>query len=300
MLPQEAPNAPAITLSRTGPGQNDARPAGVSGSGQGGADRTQVRGDRFPLPAGSKYHLRSGSIHQSRRVFDMISVRPAFFSCLFVILSLVWGPPLLVAGGIADARPPGGDSPPAGVLDVGSQTIELTLEIADSSGRLIPARAQVTGADGHAYPRGPDSGLLSHSSLGGYFYVDGRATLAVPPGLSRVTISRGFEFSPVSQYVTLQGDTTLQVTLQRFATLPALGWYGGDLHSHARHDPLDYTPTPEQVKLVAAAEGLSVLHLLDNEWQFTGGPHALSDSAAPTNTGTRSAVTSAWRACAAR
>jgi hypothetical protein len=211
-------------------------------------------------------------------VFDMAPVRLALFSCLFVILSLVWGPPLLVAGAIADARPDGDGPSPAAAPDVGSHEVELTLEITNSSGQLIPVRAQVIGADGYAYPRGPDSGLISHSSLGGYFYLDGSATLEVPAGFTRVTVSRGFEYSPVSMYVTLQGDSTLRVTLERFATLPARGWYGGDLHSHARHEPLDYMLTPEQVKIVAAAEGISVLHLLDDAWQFTGAPHALSDS----------------------
>ena len=208
----------------------------------------------------------------------MASVRLALFSCLFVTLSLVWGPPLLVAGAIADARPHGAGTSQGSATGYGSNEVELRLEVANSSGQLIPARAQVIGADGRAYPRGPDPGLMSHSSVGGYFYVDGRATLEVPPGLTRVTISRGFEYSPVSLYVPLQGDSTLRVTLQRFATLPARGWYGGDLHSHARHEPLDYTLTPEQVKVVAEAEGLSVLHVLDNGWQFTGTPHALSDS----------------------
>jgi hypothetical protein len=206
-------------------------------------------------------------------VFDMAPVRRVLLPFLFVTLSLAWGPMPLTAGGIADARPHG-DGPP----DRGSSEVEFTIEVEDSSGRLIPARAQVIGADGHAYPRGPDSDLMSHSSLGGYFYLDGRATLELPPGLTRVTISRGFEYSPVSLYVTLQADSTLQVTLQRFATLPARGWYGGDLHSHARHEPLDYEPTPSQVKTVAEAEGISVLHLLDDDWQFTGAPHALSDS----------------------
>lgn len=208
----------------------------------------------------------------------MAPVRLALFSCLFVTLSLVWGPPLLVAGVIADARPRGDGSAPVSAPDYGSPDVELTLEVANSSGQLIPVRAQVIGADGHAYPRGPDSDLLSHSSLGGYFYVDGRATLEVPAGLTRVTISRGFEYRPVSLYVILRGDSTLQVTLERFAALPARGWYGGDLHAHARHEPIEYAPTPAQVKVVAAAEGLSVLHLLDNDWQFTGAPHALSDS----------------------
>jgi hypothetical protein len=205
----------------------------------------------------------------------MTAVRVAVGTCLFLTLLLAWGPTPRAAGAIADARPPG-DGPSGRPPD----KVEFTLEVADSSGQLMPARAQVLGADQHAYPREPDSDLLSHSSLGGYFYVDGHATLAVPTGLTRVTISRGFEYSPVSLYVTLQRDSTLRVELQRFATLPARGWYGGDLHAHSRHEPLDYEPTPSQVKMVAEAEGLSVLHVLDNGWQFSGTPHALSDSTA--------------------
>lgn len=208
----------------------------------------------------------------------MVVVRLAILSCLFVTLSLASGSTSLAAGASADARPHGDGPSPVGAPARGPGEVELTLEVVNSSGQLIPARAQVIGADWHAYPQEPNSDLMSHSSLGGYFYVDGRATLEVPPGLTRVTISRGFEYSPVSLYVTLQGDSTLRVTLQRFAALPARGWYGGDLHSHSRHNPRDYEPTPSQVKFVAGAEGLSVLHVLDNGWQFTGTPHALSDS----------------------
>jgi hypothetical protein len=209
----------------------------------------------------------------------MATTRLAVLLCLFVVLSLARGLPALAAGTAAEARPAGAAPALEGPPDHELHSIGLTLEVVDASGRQIAARAQVIGADGHACPRGPDSGLLSHSNLGGYFYVDGHATLDVPAGVTRVTISRGFEYSPVSLTVTLQADSTLRVTLERFATLPARGWYGGDLHSHARHQPLEYEPTPLQVKTVAEAEGLSVLHLLDDEWQFTGAPHAVSDSA---------------------
>jgi hypothetical protein len=208
----------------------------------------------------------------------MVSVRLVPLPCLCLVLSLTWGSTPLAAGAIADARPHGAGPPTGELPNRDAHSVELTLEVTDSSDQLIPARAQVIGADGHAYPRGPDSDLMSHSGLGGYFYVDGRAALDVPSGLTRVTISRGFEHSPVSLDVTLLRDSTLRVTLQRFATLPARGWYGGDVHGHSRHEPLDYEPTPSQVKFVAEAEGLSVLHLLDDGWQFTGAPHALSDS----------------------
>jgi hypothetical protein len=75
-------------------------------------------------------------------VFDMASVRLALFSCLFVTLSLVWGPPLLVAGAIADA-PPRGDGPSQVVVpDYGTNEVELTLEVADASGRLTGTLAR--------------------------------------------------------------------------------------------------------------------------------------------------------------
>jgi hypothetical protein len=208
----------------------------------------------------------------------MAVVRLAVLSCFCWTLSLAPGflPPAAGAG--AEAYPhaagPLGGGPPDG----GSDEVQLTIEVADSSGRWIAVRAQVIGADGRAHPGEPDFDRLSHSSLGGYFYVDGRATLEVPAGVTRVTISRGFEYSPVSLDVTLRADSTLRMTLQRFATLPARGWYGGDLHAHTRHSPLDYDLAPSRVKVVAEAEGLSVLHLLDDGWQFTGTPHALSDS----------------------
>ena len=199
-------------------------------------------------------------------------------SCLAVALSLAWGPPPLIAGSLANARPHDASGPTQEPSDRESQEIELTLEVQDSSSQLIPARAQVIGADGHARPRAIDPDLLSHSALGGYFYVNGRATLKVPAGPTSITISRGFEYGPVTAYVTAERDTTVRITLERFAVLSARGWFGGDLHAHSRHDPLDYTLSPSQVKMVAVAEGLSVLHLLDDGWQFTGAPHALSDS----------------------
>jgi len=198
-------------------------------------------------------------------------------SILFVVLTLAGMGPR-VARGVGDEpapAPPQLVGPPP---DHGGHTFALTIAVADSTGRPLAARAQVLASDGHPRPSGPDPLLMSHSSIGGYFYLDGETTLAVPDGQTRVVVSRGPEISPVTLDLDVESDTSVTVTLERFTDLRPRGWFGGDLHAHTRHGRLDYEPTPEQVRLVAEAEGLAVLHLLDNGWQFTGGPHALSDS----------------------
>jgi hypothetical protein len=208
----------------------------------------------------------------------MAAVRNALLSGVVVALSLAWGVQPLVAGVLAEAGSRGEATLSPARQDRSPSEVELTLEVSDASAQLIQARAKVLAEDGRAYPQGLYPDILNHAGLRGYFYVNGRATIEVPAGLTRVTLSRGFEYAPVTIYVDLERDSTVHVTLPRFAALGARGWYGGDLHSHSRHEPLDYQPTPAQVKMVAAAEGLSVLNVLDNGWQFTGAPSAVSDS----------------------
>jgi hypothetical protein len=206
-------------------------------------------------------------------------MRLALLHALLVTTWLAVGPMSPSAAAAAGARPGAGEGPPpAEAAALSATSAKLTIDVRNAAGQLIPARAKVIGADGRSYPLAPDSALMSHSGAGGYFYVNGRAKLSLPIGLVTLTLSRGFEYVPVTKVFVLNRDSTARVTLPRFVTLSARGWYGGDLHSHSRHEQPDYYPTPAQVKVVAGAEGLAVLHLLDNGWQFTGTPHALSDT----------------------
>ena len=79
---------------------------------------------------------------------------------------------------------------------VATDLVPLVIVVQDELGRPLAARAAVTGADGKPRPAGSDAELLSHSPLGGYFYVDGAATVPVPCGPTTVTVSRGFEYRP--------------------------------------------------------------------------------------------------------
>ncbi len=169
-------------------------------------------------------------------------------------------------------------APPAAPLDVTS-TVQLTLECRDPLGALMPVRVRVQGSDLTSYPRPPVPAVLANDGKGGYFYLlDGTATIRIPSGNTRITMGCGFEWQPIDVEVPVAGDTTLSFTMTRLVDLGTQRWYGGDLHVHMDHPPLEYAMTPELVKKVVKAEGLSVTHLLDGPLHFTGAPDPLSDS----------------------
>lgn len=155
----------------------------------------------------------------------------------------------------------------------------LTIEIRDTGGAPLEGRVRVLGSNGNVYPGVPDEGRLSFWGAGGYWYIEGSGWVNVPAGTTRVTVGRGFEWRPSDRTLQVVSDTTITVTLTRFVDLGEEGWFGGDFHTHSNHPPVDYTITPEIARRVARAEGLSVLHLLDQGLEFTGTPHPLSDSA---------------------
>jgi hypothetical protein len=154
----------------------------------------------------------------------------------------------------------------------------LEIEIRDPGGAPLQGRVRVLGSDGDVYPGVPDTSRLSFWGAGGYWYIEGTGWIDVPAGTTRVTAGRGFEWRPADRTLQVVSDTTITMTLSRFVDLGPEGWFGGDLHTHSNHPPLDYPITPEISLRVARAEGLNVMQLLDQGSQFTGTPHAISDS----------------------
>jgi hypothetical protein len=96
-------------------------------------------------------------------------------------------------------------------------------------------------------------------------------------GLTGITVGKGFEWRPQQFFADIRRDTTLVVVLERACDLRALGWYGGDTHVHANHPPFDIPPLePVMLHRIALCEDLAVIWALDQSYQFTGGPHAVS------------------------
>ncbi len=154
----------------------------------------------------------------------------------------------------------------------------MELRVVDELGAPIPVRAHVRTSQNQPYPGYPDSTLLSHGHLGSYFYFDGAVIMDLPLGVTDITVGRGFEWRPVHYFPDVQGDTTLTVILQEVFDLSAEGWHCGDMHVHTQHSPRDYNVCPDDMLLIAEAEGMDQVYLMDGSYQFSGGPHPISSS----------------------
>jgi hypothetical protein len=93
------------------------------------------------------------------------------------------------------------------------------------------------------------------------FYVDGTASLELPPGRYRLRVFKGIEYAVAERRFEIRADEsrTLDVELSRWIDMPASGWYGADDHLHITR------LTPEDDRRIAAwmrAEDLHVANLL--------------------------------------
>lgn len=158
-----------------------------------------------------------------------------------------------------------------------SAAYRLALDIRDAQGRPLQARVRIVDQTNHLHPDSLDAQRLCFLGAGGYFYADSSAWVDVPAGVTRVTVGKGFEYKAYNRTMSVASDTLLHVTLERAVDLGSYGWFGGDMHAHTQHAPLDYDIPPAKARWIARAEGLSVLHLLDQDVNFRGAPDPLSD-----------------------
>src|SRR5439155_10517457 len=97
----------------------------------------------------------------------------------------------------------------------------------------------------------------------GYWHSTGLDTLTVPSGGYTVEVWRGPEWRTVSRVfaVNTNRTTTGRFLLRRLVDLPALGWWGGDVHVHMNYGGA-YRNTPHHLAQQARAEGLHVVENL--------------------------------------
>jgi TolB protein len=170
----------------------------------------------------------------------------------------------------------------------------LRLTVVDASGRALPARVSITGADGRsfapddAWRRADDSFDPHERALEyGYFHSTGDSRVTVPAGPVMVEVSRGPEYRVYRSRITISRDSTFKrrVVLQRMLNLTSTGWYSGDVHVHMNYGGA-YRNTPRRLADQARAEDL---HLVENlivnkegrfpdEGYFSGKPDPASTS----------------------
>lgn len=116
----------------------------------------------------------------------------------------------------------------------------LSFDLVDGEGAPSPARLDLTRDDGWSTTR----------------WVYGSGATPVPPGSYDVTLTRGYEFAPVSTAITVgDGASPLAATLER--VVDTTGYMSLDTHVHAAPSP-DSRVSQELRVLNAAAHGLEI------------------------------------------
>lgn len=93
-------------------------------------------------------------------------------------------------------------------------------------------------------------------------HVNGTATVELPAGKYRVVAGKGLEFAPAEREVELTAGATseVQLVLARFADMPRLGWWAGDIHVHLTRMRSD---DEQRIFWAAQAEDVHVSNLLE-------------------------------------
>ena len=146
----------------------------------------------------------------------------------------------------------------------------LALTVIDRvSGRPLPARVSIEGADGRSFApddawRYADDGFdrRQRKVEYGYFHTRGSSVVTAPAGSVTVEVSRGPEYRVVRRTISVRSDSTasLRIVLDRLVDMPAAGWYSADLHVHMNYGGA-YRNDPRNLAFQARAEDL---HLVEN------------------------------------
>lgn len=149
---------------------------------------------------------------------------------------------------------------------------QLTIEFRDADTKqMVAARVGVFSApQSPVSPQDPGEHLFQSVYGWTHFYSAAPTTLTVVEGDVTVKAGRGFEYMPVETTLTVTGDTTVVIELERFIDMNALGWYSGDTHVHISHPPVVYAVQPSQVITVMDAEGLNFVNSMEEAPYFTG------------------------------
>ena len=156
-------------------------------------------------------------------------------------------------------------------------TLRGTIED-EGTGALTPCTVTITDAKGKV--------PVENDSFKSGFRCSGQFTKRLPPGRTRIRVTRGFETEAVERELELPAgqETELTLVLRRRVDLRKRGWYGGDSHAHMLHGertvPVDF----DFVALTARAEDLRYLCLAQNWTVEPATPEALEAELKPRST----------------
>jgi hypothetical protein len=146
------------------------------------------------------------------------------------------------------------------------------------TGALTPCTVAITDAKGNL--------VVENASFTSGFRCPGEFTKRLPPGRTRIRVTRGFETQFVEKEVDLEVGHEAEVSfvLRRNVDLQRRGWYAGDSHVHMVHGERQVPVSFDHVALSARAEDLRYLSLAQ-AWEIQSPtPEALDGELRPRST----------------
>ena len=144
---------------------------------------------------------------------------------------------------------------------------QVHLRINDAAtGKPTPVRLRITDTAGTYYaPYGRLTEFEARQDLDvegnvliddkEWCYIEGAGEVLLPPGKLRIQISKGFEYKPIDEEVTLlAGKMALRFTIERWIDLRKEGWYSGDTRAPSA--------SPDAALLEGQGEDVAVVNLL--------------------------------------
>lgn len=246
--------------------------------------------------SGEPTHLKSIALLNGNAFVERFELRPGLN---YLLLNLR---PERVGSATMDLRFfVGKDAPPEGSPPESTRVVQASIPVetvdwgtlrllVEQNGEPVSSRVTIYAADELAYaPRdGSTLAKVTWSAGEPFFYGPGEQTLRLPEGTARVRAVMGFESEPAEATVEIRAGETAEATLEleRFADLPAQGWWSADSHIHANYNDHEIM-TPADMLLQTAGEDLNLANLMvanstgahiHDETYFEGKPHRLSTS----------------------
>ena len=147
----------------------------------------------------------------------------------------------------------------------------IRFNIRDESGRSIPCKAQFHALDEGEWPYlGPDN--RAHGCDDQYHSEKGQFRVSLRPGKFRVVVTRGIEYSHLSQEVTVKagGVATVSGTLKRLVNTS--GWVSADYHNHSTPSGDNTCGTDDRV-INLAAEHIEFAPTTEHNRLYDWRPH---------------------------
>lgn len=147
----------------------------------------------------------------------------------------------------------------------------VEFDIRDESGRSLPCKAQFRGIGGTPTPwLGPAQ--RAHGCVDQYHSETGRFRVPLPPGQYAIIVTRGIEYSHLSNTITLAAEQTVAVKGVLRRLVDTTGWVSADYHNHTTQSGDNICGTDDRI-INLAAEHIEFAPTTEHNRLYDWRPH---------------------------